>query len=80
LKGQDLETWSYELNDLCVRFEFMICALNNRTSDYELQLAMLERRVGDDERPLTVKEIREKWSLCFERLNSKSMNNGEGDA
>jgi hypothetical protein len=36
----------------------MIHILNNLTSDYELQLAMMERRVGDSERPLTVEEIR----------------------
>jgi hypothetical protein len=33
----------------------MIHILNNLTSDYELQLAMMERRVGDIEKPLTMK-------------------------
>ena len=56
----------------------MIHILNNLTSDYELQRAMMERRVGDAERPLTVEEIRGELSLHFERLNSKSMNHGEG--
>jgi hypothetical protein len=39
---------------------------------------MMERRVGDVERPLPVDEIRGKSSLRFERLNSKSINNSEG--
>jgi Zinc knuckle len=48
----------------------MIHILNNLTSDYELQLlAMMEGRVGDIERPVTVEEIRGELSLRFERLN-----------
>jgi gag-polypeptide of LTR copia-type len=88
-KGQDPETWITELEDLCVRFEtmessilekqFMIHILNNLTSDYELQLAMMERRVSDTDRPLTVEEIRGELSLRFERLNSNSTNNSEGE-
>jgi hypothetical protein len=63
-KGQDPEIWIMELEDLQVRLEtmdssisenqFMIHTLNNLTSDYDLQLAMMERRVGDIEKPLTV--------------------------
>jgi hypothetical protein len=58
--------------------QFMIRLLNNLTSDYELQLAMMERRVGDTDWPLTVEGIRGELSLCFERLNSNSTNNSEG--
>ena len=47
----------------------MIHILNNLNSDYELQLAMMDRRVGDIEKPLTVEEIRGELSLRFERLN-----------
>jgi hypothetical protein len=63
-KGQDPEIWIMELEDLQVRLEtmdssisenqFMIHTLDNLTSDYDLQLAMMERRVGDIEKPLTV--------------------------
>jgi hypothetical protein len=35
----------------------MIHVLNNLTSDYDLQVALLERRIGDVEQPLTVSEI-----------------------
>jgi hypothetical protein len=58
--------------------QFMIHILNNLTSDYELQFAMMERRVGDIEKPLTVEEIRGELSLHYERLNMKSLNNPEG--
>ena len=44
-----------ELDDLCIRLEdmgsgifdnqFMIHILNNLTSDYELQLALMEKRI-----------------------------------
>ena len=61
-KGQDPEVWIAELEDLRVRLEdmgssisenqFMIHVLNNLTSDYDLQLALMEKRVGDAEKPL----------------------------
>jgi hypothetical protein len=36
----------------------MIHVLNNLTSDYDLQIALLERKIGDVANPLTVGEIR----------------------
>jgi gag-polypeptide of LTR copia-type len=62
-RGQDPETWITELEDLCVRLEtmescivenqFMIRILKTLTLDYERQLAMMERRVGNTEKTLT---------------------------
>ena len=88
-KGQDPEVWITELEDLRVRLEtmgssisenqFMIHILNNLTSDYELQLAMMERRVGDINQPLTVEEIKGELNLRFERLNARSGNSGDGE-
>jgi hypothetical protein len=46
----------------------MIHVLNNLPSDYDLQVALLERRIGDEKDPLTVSEIRSELSLRFERL------------
>jgi hypothetical protein len=57
--------------------QFMIHILNNLTSDYELQLALMERRVGDVEKPLTIEEIRGELSLRYERMNMKSSSNKE---
>jgi hypothetical protein len=52
-KGQDPEIWITELEVLCVKLEnmgscitedqFMIHILNNLTSDYDLQFALMER-------------------------------------
>jgi hypothetical protein len=54
-KGQDPEIWITELEDLCVNLEnmgscitenqFMTDILNNLTSDYDFELALMERRV-----------------------------------
>jgi hypothetical protein len=67
-KGKDPEVWITELENLCVKLEnmgsctnenqFMIHILNNLTSDYDLQLALMERRVGDANKPLTIEEVR----------------------
>jgi hypothetical protein len=88
-KGQDSEVWITELEDLCVKIEnmgscitenqFMIHTLNNLTSDYDLQLALMERRVGDADKPLTVEEFRGEINLRFERLNMKTSTNEESE-
>jgi hypothetical protein len=54
--------------------QFMIPILNNLTSDYDLHLALMERRVGDTNKPLMIEEIKFELGLRFERLNS----NGKG--
>ena len=87
-RGEDPKVWITQLEDLCCRLEamdsiisdnqFMIHILNNLTSEYDLQVAIMERRVGDAEKPLTIKEIREELSLQFEKLNMKTSSNREG--
>jgi hypothetical protein len=86
-KGQDPEIWITELEDLCFKLEnmgscitesqFMIHMLKNLTSDFDLQLALMERRVGDDDKPLTVEEVRGELNLRFERLNMMTSRNEE---
>jgi hypothetical protein len=44
----------------------MINVLNNLTSDYDLQLVLMERRVSDADKTLTVEEVRGELSLSFE--------------
>ena len=83
-KGQDPEVWITNLEDIRVRLDdmgssisenqFMIHVLNNLTQDYELQLTLMEKRIGDKDKPLTVEEIRAELSLRFERLNTKNEN------
>jgi hypothetical protein len=87
--GQDPEIRITELESLCVKLEnmgscmtenqFMIHMLNNFTSEYKLQLAMMKRRVGDADKPLTVEEVRGELNLRFERLNMKTSRYEEGE-
>jgi gag-polypeptide of LTR copia-type len=86
-KGENPEVWITELEDLHIRLEdmgstnsdnqFMIHVLNNLTTDYNLQLALMEKRVGDSEKPLSIEEIKAELSLCFERLNVSSNESNE---
>jgi hypothetical protein len=88
-KGQFPEIRITELEDLYIKLEnmgscitenqFMIHILNNLTSDYDLQLALMERRVGDADKPLIVEEVRGELNLRFERLNMKTSRNKEGE-
>jgi hypothetical protein len=76
-----------ESEDLNVRLEemvlnisenqFIIQVLNYLTSDYESQLALMERRVGDNKNPSTVDEIIAELHSYFERLSIRSTNNDE---
>jgi hypothetical protein len=78
-KGQNPKIWITELEDLCIKLEnmdscitenqFMIHILNNITSDYDLQIELMERRVGEADEPLTVEEVRGESNLKFETLN-----------
>jgi hypothetical protein len=59
--------------------QFMIHILNNLTSYFDFQLVFMERRVGDDDEPLTVEEVRGELNPRFERLNMKTSRNEEGE-
>jgi hypothetical protein len=84
-KRKDPEIWITELENIYMKLEnmglfiaennFMIYSLNNLTSDY----ALMERRVGDADQPLTVEEVRGELNLKFETLNMKSSCNEEDE-
>jgi hypothetical protein len=67
-KNQDPEILTTEFKGLHMKLEelgskitgnrFMIHILNNMTSDYNLQLEMMENRIYDKVNPLTINEIR----------------------
>jgi Zinc knuckle len=57
--------------------QFMIHFLNNLTTDYDLQLELMEKGVGDSEMPLRIEEIKAELSLCIERLNVGSNQSNE---
>jgi hypothetical protein len=49
------------------------------TEDYDLQLAMMEKRVTDKSNPLNIDKIRDNLNLSFERLNEKQNEESEND-
>jgi Zinc knuckle len=88
-KGQDPDVWITELVDYRMKLDelessisenqFILHFLNNMTADYDLQLAMMEKRFNDKMNPLTVDEIRDDFNLRFERLNEKANYNENED-
>jgi hypothetical protein len=48
-------------------------------ANYDLQLAMMEKRINDKVNLLTVDEIRADLNLRFERLNEKKDDNDDED-
>jgi hypothetical protein len=66
-----LEDSHIRLDDMDSRIsenKFMINVLNNLITDYNLQLDLLEKRIRDKDKALTVEGIRAELSLRFERL------------
>jgi hypothetical protein len=46
--------------------------LNSLTSDWNLQMLFLEKRIGNKENPLSIDKLKEDLNLRYERLSSKS--------
>jgi hypothetical protein len=88
-KGQDPDIWITELENYRMRLEemgskisenqFILHILNNMTDDYDLQLAMMKKRVTDKSNPLTIDKIRDNLNLRFKRLNEKQNEEIEND-
>jgi hypothetical protein len=51
----------------------MIHILNNMTSDYDLQLTFMRKRICDKLNPLTIDEIRKAFEFRFEGLIQNQM-------
>ena len=90
-KKGDPDAWITQLEEMRMQLEemsstmsddqFLIHILNNLTGDYELQVALLEKRIGNTSNPLTVDELREELNLKFERMNAKKDDGtDDGDA
>jgi hypothetical protein len=81
-KDEDPETWITNLEDLRLKLEgmgsfmtdeqFMVQVLNILTNYYELQMLLLEKRIGSKENPLNIDELKEELSLRYERLLMKT--------
>jgi hypothetical protein len=88
-KVQGPDIWITEIEDYRMRFaelgssiyddQFILHILNNMTDDFDLQLAMMEKRVTDKSNPLTIDEIRDDLDLRFKILNEKQSKESEND-
>jgi hypothetical protein len=70
----ELEDYQMRLEELGSSIsdnQFILHILNNMTEDYDLQLAMMEKRVTNKSNLLTIDKIRDNSNLRFERLNEK---------
>jgi hypothetical protein len=59
--------------------QFILHIFNNILDDYDLQLAMMEKRVMEKSNPLIINKIRDDLNLRFERLNEKQNEESEND-
>jgi hypothetical protein len=59
--------------------QFISHILKNMMVDYEIQLAMMDKRVKDKSNSLTVNEIRDDLHMRFERLTEKQKEEREND-
>jgi hypothetical protein len=69
-----------ESMDSCItENQFMIHILNHDTSDYDLQLGLMEIIIGDADKPLIVEEVNGGLNFRYERLNMKTSRNEESE-
>ena len=76
-QNKETDTWTTALEEFRMKLDdmgsaitddqFTIHALNNLTRDYELQIVLLEKSIGNKVNPLEVDELREELKLKFER-------------
>jgi hypothetical protein len=89
-KGQDPDIWITELEDYQMKLEelgssvcdnqFILHIPNNMTDDYDMQLAIMDKRVTDMSNPLTVNKILDDLNLRFERLTEEQNEKSENDS
>jgi gag-polypeptide of LTR copia-type len=81
-RNEDPVIWINDLEDLRVKLEvmgsnmtdeqFLIQVLNSLSGDYELQMTLTEKRVGNKDNLLSIDELKEDLNVRYERLSSKT--------
>jgi Zinc knuckle len=90
-KNEDPEVWISNLEYLPIKLEtmgsvmtddqFIVQVLNSLTSDYKLQMLLLEKQIGNKCNPLSIEELKEELNLQFERPSTSPNDNlGEESA
>jgi hypothetical protein len=69
-----------ELGSIISDNQFILHILNNMTEDYDLQPAIIEKRVTDESNPLTIDKIQDDLNLRFKRLNEKQKKESKNDS
>jgi gag-polypeptide of LTR copia-type len=72
-KNEDPVMWINNLEDLRIKLEtmgsnmtddqFIVQVLNSLTSDYELQMLLLEKQIGSKDNPLSIEDLKEELNL-----------------
>ncbi len=55
--------------------QFMVQVLNSLTSDYKLQMLLLEKLIGSKDNLLSIEDIKKELNLNNERLSTKQNDN-----
>jgi hypothetical protein len=76
---EDFRVRLHDMGSSISESQFIIHVLNNLPTDYNLQLTLLDKRIGSKYEPLTVEEIKAELSLRFERLSTKFTKNEESE-
>jgi hypothetical protein len=84
-KNEDPELWINNLEDLRIKLEtmgsnmtddqYIVQVLNILTSDYELQMLLLEKQVGSKDNLFSIEDLKEERNLPFERLSTGQNDN-----
>jgi hypothetical protein len=69
---EDLRVKSEAMGSIMTDYPFMIQTLNSLTAEYDLQILLLEKRIGNKGNPFSVEELKEELNLRIERLSSKN--------
>jgi Zinc knuckle len=80
-KNEDPEVWINSLEDQQIALDvrgssmtedqLMVQVLNSLTSDYELQMLLIEKRIGNRENLVSIEALKDELSLRFERISRK---------
>jgi hypothetical protein len=68
---EDLRAQMAEMGSEMTDDQFMMHVTNNLTSEYENQVNNNKKRIGHDNDPIDIEELRDELSLRFERLHLK---------
>jgi transposase InsO family protein len=76
---EDLRLNMAEMKSKMTDDQFLLHLLNSLTKDYDPEVKDLEKRIGSDDNPLDIEEVREDLNLRYERLGKPDDDSGSED-